>query len=49
MNDLTLYGKVWHRHIEFSLGDLSVMTSWGVYLAVSACVIQCGVLMGAEQ
>lgn len=31
------------------LGDLVKMTSCGVYLAVSACVSQCGVLMGAEQ
>lgn len=49
MNELTVYSKVWHWHIEFSKGDLVTMTSCGVYLAVSACVSQCGVLMGAEQ
>lgn len=50
MNDLTFYGKVWHWHVEFSQGDLILMTSCGVYLAVSAaaCVSHCGVLMGAE-
>lgn len=49
MNELTVFCKAWHWHIAFSNGDLLTMTSWGVYLALSACVIQCVVsLVGSR-
>ncbi len=45
----TVYVKVWHGRIEFSKCGLVRMTSCGIYLAVSPCVVPCGVLMGAER
>lgn len=49
-NDLTVYGKVWQRNVECSHADLIIgMTSYGVYLSVSASVTQCGVSVRAEQ
>ena len=47
-NDLTVYGKVWD--VECSHADLIIgMTSYGVYLSVSASVTQCVVSVRAEQ